>query len=170
LLNQAFTRSSVENLVSSGLFPVIHLATHGNFSSDPEQTYLLLSDELLRVRSMDAVFRLNPLARANVIELLVMSACKTATGDERATLGLAGMAVRSGARSTVATLWPAEDDSTADIMPDFYQQLKAGKNKAEALRSAQLNLLKRLREEQRAENTERGFRKWAPYILVGNWL
>jgi CHAT domain-containing protein len=169
LLNQTFTRSAVENLVGSGLFSVIHLATHGNFSSDPERTYLVLSDELLKVRSMDAVFRLNPLATANVIELLVMSACKTAKGDERAALGLSGMAVRSGARSTVATLWPADDESTAKVMPDFYEQLKAGKNKAEALRSAQLNFLNQLRYED-VENPEMEFRVWAPYILVGNWL
>ncbi len=161
LLNQSFTRRAVEGSVNSSLFSIVHVATHGNFSSNPERTFLLLSDDLLNVRSLDRVFRLSPITRANPIELLVMSACETATGDERAALGLAGMAIRSGARSTLATLWQTDDDTTVNLMVGFYRRLKAGENKAKALRDAQLDLL--------SENRDRP-RFWAPYTLVGNWL
>jgi CHAT domain-containing protein len=99
------------------------------------------------------------------IELLVLSACETATGDKRAALGLAGMAVRAGARSTTATLWTVNDLGTAEFMNQFYQVLsKSEGNKAEALRQAQLALL----------NTDYFRYKhpfyWAGYVLIGNWL
>ncbi len=100
-------------------------------------------------------------SRSNSIELLVLSACETATGDERAVLGLAGIAVKAGARSTLATLWSVPDSSAASLMGQFYRELKKPNvTKAEALQMAQLSLLK---EEQRPYF-------WAPYILVGNWL
>jgi CHAT domain-containing protein len=97
------------------------------------------------------------------LELLVLSACQTASGDERAALGLAGVAVRSGARSTVATLWSVSDEAAAALMIQFYQELtQPGMTKAEALRRAQISLLKQPK-----------FRPpfyWSPFVLVGNWL
>ncbi|NEO92452.1 MAG: CHAT domain-containing protein, partial [Moorea sp. SIO3G5] len=90
-----------------------------------------------------------------------------ATGDKRAALGLAGIAIRAGARSTLATLWQVNDASTAEFMNQFYQQLKNPKlTKAEALRNAQLAFLKKT-----YPNTyyHRPY-NWAPFILVGNWL
>lgn len=94
----------------------------------------------------------------------MLSACQTAAGDKRAALGLAGMAVRSGARSTIATLWSVRDESTALFMTHFYQQLqsKTKVSKAEALRQSQLSLLK-------SPKFEHPF-YWAPFVLVGNWL
>jgi CHAT domain-containing protein len=78
---------------------------------------------------------------ASPIELLVLSACQTATGDKKATLGLAGFAVRSGARSTLATLWQVNDESTAELMVGFYRQLiqNPGISKAKALQIAQID-------------------------------
>lgn len=109
----------------------------------------------------------------NNLELLVLSACETATGDERAVLGLAGVAVRSGARSTLATLWPVGDASTAEVMSKFYQDLKKpGEKKLDALRMAQLSLIESLKtkppfEEMRALPPHPYY--WASYVLVGNW-
>lgn len=79
------------------------------------------------------------LRRSQPIELLVLSACNTAQGDDQAILGLAGVAVRAGARSTVATLWGANDEATATLMGEFYRQLASDTqiNKAQALRQAQ---------------------------------
>jgi CHAT domain-containing protein len=92
-----------------------------------------------------------------------LSACQTADGDRRAALGLAGVAVRSGARSTLATLWPVDDRSTSLLMVQFYQQLsQPNHTRAEALRQAQIALLKQ-------PNFRHPF-YWAPFILVGNWL
>ncbi|NES82628.1 MAG: CHAT domain-containing protein, partial [Moorea sp. SIO2B7] len=98
------------------------------------------------------------------IELLVLSACKTANGDSRAALGLAGVAVQSGARSTVASLWSVNDRSTSVFMKFFYQELANTQKpitKAEALRRAQVKLL---------DNQYKEPYYWAPYVLVGNWL
>ena len=92
-----------------------------------------------------------------------MSACQTAVGDNRATLGLAGFALRSGARSTVASLWSVSDDATSDLMREFYAKLTQSKiSKAEALRQAQLHLL--------ANSLYAHPYFWSPFILVGNWL
>lgn len=165
LLNQQFTSENFQREISETTFPVIHLATHGQFSSNPEETFVLTWDSQVKVRDFEELLRSRARTRTNPIELLVLSACETAEGDNRAALGLAGMAVRSGARSTIATLWSVKDESTALLMTEFYQKLvqpTAKITKAEALRQAQLDLL---------NSTE--FKHpfyWAPFILVGNWL
>ncbi|HBL10917.1 MAG TPA: hypothetical protein DD379_05835, partial [Cyanobacteria bacterium UBA11162] len=137
-------------------------ATHGQFSSNPEQTFILTWDEKIKVKEFEDLLRFREQGSANPIELLVLSACQTAAGDKRAALGLAGVAVRSGARSTLATLWSVKDQSTAQLMSEFYQELSKGVRKAEALRTAQLNLLKQPKYEHPFY--------WAPFVLVGNWL
>ncbi|MEA5503928.1 CHAT domain-containing protein [Halotia wernerae UHCC 0503] len=160
LLNQDFTKTNLQKQIQSTPFSVVHLATHGQFSSDVEQTYILTWDELLKVKDLDSLLRTRGESRPESIELLVLSACKTATGDKRAALGLAGVAVRAGARSTIATLWTVDDESTSNFMGELYRQLDAGVSKAEALQRAQLAIL--------AKKNSPYF--WAPYVLVGNWL
>jgi CHAT domain-containing protein len=93
---------------------------------------------------------------------LVLSACETATGDRLATLGLAGIAVRAGARSTVASLWSVSDRATVTLMTNFYRELaKDNITKAEALRQAQISTLK--------NDTFAHPFFWSAFILVGNW-
>jgi CHAT domain-containing protein len=165
LLNQQFTSENFQKEISETTFPVIHLATHGQFSSNPEETFVLTWDSQVKVRDFEELLRSRARTRTNPIELLVLSACETAEGDNRAALGLAGMAVRSGARSTIATLWSVKDESTALLMTKFYQKLvqpTAEINKAEALRQAQIDLLN-------SPEYKHPF-YWAPFILVGNWL
>lgn len=163
LLNQDFTQKSLENKFKAVTFPVIHLATHAQFSSKAEKTFLLTWDGRIQVKDFDQLLRSRERQNSNPIELLVLSACQTAAGDNRATLGLAGLAVRSGARSTLATLWSVSDNSTATFMAEFYRELfQTQVSKAEALRQAQLALLKEPRYEHPYY--------WAPFILVGNWL
>ncbi len=162
LLNQKFTELNLQNQLRSTSFSVVHLATHGEFSSDPEKTFILTSDKLVKVKEFDNLLRVSDSSKSKSIELLVLSACKTAEGDKRAALGLAGVAVRAGARSTLATLWSVYDHSTADVMSEFYRQLKAGVNKAEALQRAQLAVF--------AKDNDNSPYFWAPYVLVGNWL
>lgn len=159
LLNQQFTETNLQNQLKSASFSVVHLATHGEFSSNPEDTFILTWDRLLKVKDFDNLLRVNS-PSGSKIELLVLSACQTAIGDKRAALGLAGVAVQAGAHSTLATLWSVDDASTTDLMSQFYQQLKTGVTKASALQLAQLAILK---QEKRPYF-------WAPYILVGNWL
>jgi CHAT domain-containing protein len=163
ILNQQFTQKALEKQISKVAFPIIHLATHAQFSSKAEDTFLLTWDGRINVKDFDELLRTRERLTTNPIELLVLSACQTAVGDKRATLGLAGLAVRSGARSTLATLWSVRDQSTADFMAKFYRELTQTKvNKAEALRRAQLAFLKKPRYQHPFY--------WAPFILVGNWL
>ncbi|BAZ12597.1 hypothetical protein NIES4071_44280 [Calothrix sp. NIES-4071] len=160
LLNQTFTKANVQNQIQRLPYTVVHMATHGEFSSNADKTFILAWEKLLKVTDFDNLLRLRSQSE-RPIELLVLSACQTAAGDKRATLGLAGIAVRAGARSTLATLWSVEDTSTAVIMSKFYQALTdTNVHKAEALRRAQLAVL----------TLDENPYYWAPYVLVGNWL
>ena len=143
--------------------PIVHLATHGQFSSRAEDTFLLTWDDRINVNDLDGLLQDRDFTNDTPIELLILSACQTATGDNQAALGLAGVAVRSGARSTLATLWSIQDDSTAELMTHFYQALKTPKiSKSEALRQAQLSLLRNPKYRHPFY--------WSAFVLVGNWL
>jgi CHAT domain-containing protein len=143
-------------------YPIVHLATHGQFSSNAADTFILTWDERVNVKDFDRLLRARNGDQKRPIELLVLSACETASGDARAALGLAGAAIRSGARSTVGTLWQVNDESTSMLMAEFYQQLAKSKiSTAEALRNAQLLLL----NNRQYQNPY----FWAPFLLVGNW-
>jgi CHAT domain-containing protein len=164
LLDQAFTRPALSTKVNSAEFNVVHLATHGQFSSQAKDTFILAADGPINVTQLDALLRSRTQSRSQAIELLVLSACQTAKGDDRATLGLAGVAIKAGARSTLASLWHIDDRSTAILIGAFYHELTTNKvTKAEALRRAQVTLLKNY-----PNYTRPGY--WAAYVLVGNWL
>ena len=117
LIDDRFTRSDFQTQIDREPFSSIHLATHGQFSSQAEDTFLLTWSDKINVKDLDNLLQQDG---DNPIELLVLSACETASGDNRAALGMAGVAVRSGARTTVATLWAVRDDSTAILMSEFY--------------------------------------------------
>ncbi|QIZ71549.1 CHAT domain-containing protein [Oxynema aestuarii] len=164
-LDRDFTAKNLQDRIQSSSFPIVHLATHGQFSSNPEETFILTWDGKIQVREFEALLHSNRSEVLNPVELLILSACQTAAGDKRAALGLAGVAVRSGAGSTLATLWSVKDESTAELMANFYDRLgdrTVPIGKAEALRQAQLSLLK--------EEKYRHPFYWAPFVLVGNWL
>lgn len=162
LLDQSFTNRSFETKIDTTPSPIVHLATHGQFSSNAENTFILTWDGRINVKQLDQLLRFRE-GNLSPIELLVLSACQTATGDKRAALGMAGVAVRSGARSTIASLWSVSDRSTASLMIEFYRELgKPGTTKAEALRRAQVTLL------HQDDYTSPYY--WAPFVLLGNWL
>ncbi|MBX9255700.1 CHAT domain-containing protein [Desmonostoc muscorum CCALA 125] len=164
LLDRDFTSKALEGKISSIPFNVVHLATHGQFSSRSEDTFILATDGPINVSDLDLLLRRRDETQSQALELLVLSACQTAEGDNRATLGLAGVAVRAGARSTMASLWNVGDRSTAILVGEFYHQLVSAKvTKAQALRRAQLMLLQKYPNYSRP-----GY--WAAYVLVGNWL
>jgi CHAT domain-containing protein len=162
LLNQQFTRSQLEQTLRSQSFNAIHWKTHGVFSSNPEATFLVAYQDTIHPRDLADLLYTSRQIHRQPLSLLVLSACETAQGDNRAVLGLAGIAVRTGARSTLSTLWRADDLATTELMNRFYHELnQPGRTTAEALRQAQLMLL------------ERGYSDpytWATYILVGSWL
>lgn len=160
----AFEAKTLLKELGTGKFPIVHFATHGQFTSNVDETFILAWNDTLTLDELKAL--LQPIDRsttAQPLELLVLSACQTALGDNRAALGLAGMAVRSGARSTLASLWSVDDQATAELMQAFYQNLVEKRlPRAEALRQAQLSLLN-------SENHSIPY-FWAPFILVGSWL
>ncbi|MCP4110388.1 MAG: CHAT domain-containing protein [Desulfobacteraceae bacterium] len=158
LHNADFTLENLTRELRNSSYSGVHIATHAVFGGTPKETVLLTYDSRI---SMNDLELLTDSGRQD-IDLLVLSACETALGDDRAALGLAGTAVRAGVKSAVATLWSANDSSTAELMNEFYQQIKAGRTKAEALQEAQKKLI-----------AQRKFRKpryWAPYLLIGNWI
>lgn len=169
LLNSQFNLANLQHYLDSGDFSILHLATHGNFSSDPQETFILAystnkaTGELLGPNDLNNLLHSSSQKMTNPIDLLVLSACQTASGDNRAILGLAGLAVRSGARSTLATLWQVSDESTIKLMGQFYRELShSGVTKAQALHLAQQALLK----EPEYQNPY----DWGAYVLIGNWF
>ena len=165
LFNEEFTNANLQQQLQKTTAPIVHLATHGQFSSTPEDTFIVTWKGRIEVNELETLLRRRETNRVTPIELMVLSACQTAAGDNKAALGMAGMAVRSGARSTLATLWSVKDQSTTQLIGQFYQQLvqyQSDINKAEALRQAQLALIN-------SEDFNHPF-YWSPFVLVGNWL
>jgi CHAT domain-containing protein len=162
LQDNRFKTASVEQEVSGGAYSIVHFATHGHFDSDHSKSFLLTFDSQITMDGLrDAVG--NRRYREEPVELLMLSACETASGDERAALGLAGVGLRAGARSAVASLWSISDESTAILVAEFYRRLKVpGNSRAEALRAAQLALIR--------QEAYRHPYFWAAFLLVGNWF
>lgn len=137
LLEQRFTRSNLVAERQAQPFGIIHLATHGEFVPGKlSESYIQLADEKLR---LDQIRQLN--WNDPPVELVVLSACRMAVGNEDAELGFAGFAVKAGAKSALASLWNVSDEGTMALMAEFYQQLWHAPVKAEALRRAQIALL-----------------------------
>ncbi|MBD2509460.1 CHAT domain-containing protein [Nostoc muscorum FACHB-395] len=162
LLDENFKSTTLRKTINAQPFRIVHLATHGQFSSKAKDTFILAADKRIYVNELDSLLKSREQKRTEPVELLVLSACETAQGDNRAALGLAGVALRAGARSTLASLWQIGDESTALFVSEFYHQLTNGKTTAEALREAQLKLL------SSSQYTRPLY--WATYVLVGNWL
>jgi CHAT domain-containing protein/predicted negative regulator of RcsB-dependent stress response len=163
LLNEQFTSRAIANAVENSAVTVLHFATHGQFSSNVDQTFILAWDKPINLYDLKDLIEKRQQPFRKAIDLLVLSACETAAGDKRASLGLAGVAVQAGTRSTIATLWSVDDESSSLFMETFYAALsQPGTTKAEALRQTQLKLLK--------DPDYRHPFHWAAYVLVGNWL
>ncbi|MGI0485912.1 CHAT domain-containing protein [Pantanalinema rosaneae CENA516] len=162
LLNQDFTQAALAEQLTHSPARIVHLATHGQFSSKLNRTFLLTWNDRLTIEDVQRLLRQRQRSNPQPIDLFVLSACETAEGDQRAVLGLAGMAVSSGARSTLATLWAVNDAATTQFMEEFYQAyLHQGLGRAAALRAAQLALLKHPTYNQPFY--------WSPFVLVGDW-
>ncbi|MEL6930540.1 MAG: CHAT domain-containing protein, partial [Cyanobacteria bacterium J06600_6] len=162
LLDQEFTPDNFLQQLNRTSASVVHLATHGQFRSNPEKTFLLMWQKLLTIKEFSDIIRNRVKAYRRPIKLLVLSACDTAAGDRRATLGLAGIAVRSGALSTLATLWQINDESTTELMKHFYQHWE-NHSKAEALRLAQLEIYRQKDRDWQVPAF------WSAYVIIGNW-
>ena len=166
LEGQDFLQANIQEQINDDSYNIVHIATHGKFSSNSQETYILDWSEEIGLADLDRLLQAENFERAKVIDLLVLSACETATGDRQAALGLAGVAVRSGASSTLASLWQVNDASTAQFMIEFYRQLNNSPlSKAEALRNTQLKFLAKSDIES---DYNRPYH-WASFTLIGDW-
>ena len=156
-LDKDFTLVNVEQHIKKDNYSIVHLATHGKFGADPNSTFLQVFDRRVSLNEFEEVLRQSK----HPIELLTLSACQTAAGNDRSTLGIAGVALRAGVRTTFASLWFVNDADTLPLIENFYKLLQQpGITKAEALRQAQIKLIK-------DPNGHPAI--WSPFILVGNW-
>ncbi len=162
LVDEKFLLQSVSNALENSPFDIVHISSHGQFDRNPKYSFLLTYDDKLTMDRLERLFKLNDL-RKKQVELLTLSACQTAVGDERAALGLAGVAIKAGARSALASLWFVDDSATSQLITDFYKQLQNPElSKAQALQNAQRNLA--------SKRIYRHPAYWAPFLLIGNWL
>ncbi len=162
LLDRAFLRPRFARELRDVDYGVVHIASHGEFGGDPSRTFVLAYDGRLDLDDLENSIKLARF-RDPGLELLVLSACQTAAGDDRAALGLAGLALKAGARSALATLWFISDEASGTLAVEFYRQLRGGApSKAQALQAAQRAML--------ADPLLGHPAYWAPFLLIGNWL
>ena len=175
LLNQAFSLSALRQTLAARDYRILHMATHGTFGFEPSDNFVVTGakqtgensqfNETLTISALDELIRSVDAPNREPIELLTLTACETAIGDNRSTLGLAGVAIRAGVRSAIATLWSVSDDSSASLISQFYDNLKDPElTKAQALQKAQIAMV-------RSDDfiNVHPYR-WAPFTLIGNWL
>jgi len=162
LIDQDYSLDNVAETLLKSPYSIVHVASHGQFNSDPHKTFLLTYDDKLTMDRLERLLSFSQ-SRQKAVELLTLSACQTAVGDERAALGLAGVAVKAGARSALASLWFVNDEATAQLIVEFYKKLQnSNTSKAQALQFAQKSLL-----------NQRLFKHpiyWSAFLLIGNWL
>ncbi|WP_347239114.1 CHAT domain-containing protein [Sphaerospermopsis sp. FACHB-1094] len=175
LLNDDFTSDRLKAELDKQAYSIIHIATHGEFGFEPEDTFIITGKnaatgkhEKLSFNELEKQIR-SVTRNSKLLELLALTACKTATGDERSTLGLGGVAIQAGAKSALASLWAVQDNSTAEIVVSFYSQLLNNPriSKGEALQSAQKELIAGKMVDGR-QLTHPAY--WSPLVLIGNWL
>ncbi|MEG5157016.1 CHAT domain-containing protein [Microcoleus sp. A2-C3] len=184
-LNEGFTLENLKRQHQSRPFGIIHLATHGEFRPGaPSNSFIQLWDSRLRLNQLPDLSLNNP-----QVNLLVLSACRTAVGDESAELGFGGLALQAGVQTALGSLWYVSDEGTLGLMNEFYQHLKTAPIKAAALREAQIAMLRgdvrleggKLRGSSRGEGVElpqslQGFANlklshpyyWSSFVMIGS--
>ena len=195
-LDDQFTQQSLRQTLLKR-YPVVHIASHFHFQpGDETKSFLQLGDgghwSLADVKTSVNLF--------GGVQLLTLSACNTGLGDGAEVEGFGTLVERQGAKAVIASLWPVEDQSTSLLMQELYRirESSRGETKLEALRQAQLELLRGGVNAPPAG--ERGRRNtggvpaataappqtprfraapgapfshpfyWAPFFLMGNWL
>jgi CHAT domain-containing protein len=156
LFNSDFTVARFQHEVATGHYQVIHIASHGFFGENAQKSFLLAFDDVIHIDDLQKLISTSGAG----IDLLTLSACDTARGDDRAPLGFAGAAIKARARSVVGTLWAVNDEAAQTFMKSFYAGLSQ-QGKAQALTAAQRSLIGSPRFSHPYY--------WAPFTLVGDW-
>jgi CHAT domain-containing protein len=165
LFNEKFTFPNVESDITKTNYSVMHIASHGQFSGTLEKTFVLMYEDKLTMDRLELLVALTTVGDKQPLDLLTLSACETAVGDDRAALGLAGVALKAGALTALASLWKVDDEATPAVVIEFYRQLQKGITKAKALQTAQNLIL--------TDNNYVRYRHpyfWSAFILIGQWF
>ncbi|MGZ9083448.1 MAG: CHAT domain-containing protein, partial [Rhodoplanes sp.] len=162
LWDEACRFETMQQSLARNEFSVLHIASHAQFTKSNQDTFLLAFNEQIRMDDLERLIRPTRF-RDQPMDLVVLSACETAVGDDRAAIGFAGAALKAGARSALATLWKIDDAAAANLVASFYQHLGEAKlTKAQALQRAQAHL------RSRAETQDPYY--WGGFVIIGNWL
>jgi CHAT domain-containing protein len=158
LTNKIFTTKNIHNNLKKTDYKIVYFATHGKFEPNSNLSFLLTYDQKLNLNELEQLIKLN---NDQPIELLILSACETAIGDTQAALGLAGIAIKAGARSAIASLWQVSETSTSKLMTAFYKQIcnNIYISKALSFAKAQRTLMTQYKHPY----------YWAGFLLIGNW-
>lgn len=160
LENETFTLENFKQEIAKGM-SFVHIASHGYFAGDPKKSFVMAYDHLLNMTQLAHIFR-NEAFLQNPVDLVTLSACQTAEGDDRSPLGLSGVVVQTGVKSAIGTLWPVADEAAQAFFSDFYRYYQeAGGSKVQALQTAQQQLMQ-----------NEAFKHplyWAPFVLIGDW-
>jgi CHAT domain-containing protein len=177
-IDEAFTIDRLKQELKQNDFPIIHLATHGKFGIDSRDTFLVTGKQIQGTETapskpqnynekltMNQLYQiLQTTQEGKRPELLTLTACETAVGSARDALGIAGISLQAGAKSAIASLWQVDDEATAELISQFYQNLSQGMGRAKALQVAQKDWL----QKHSGPRQHPGY--WAALTLVGNWL
>jgi len=156
-----FNKADLVGALTREQVDVLHLATHASFNGRSDRAFIVANGEVILLSELRQILSQNR-TRGGELDLLVLSACETAVGDDEASMGLAGAAVQAGARSAIASLWPVSDAGTAELMKTFYRLYREGRSKSEALREAQLAMI-----AQGGDAADPNI--WAAFTLLGAW-
>ena len=170
-IDEAFTIDRLKQELTQNAFPIVHLATHGKFGIDSRETFLVTGKQISGAASkpdnekltMNQFYQILQTVE-KPLDLLTLTACETAVGSDRDALGIAGISIQTGAKSAIASLWQVDDQATAELIAQFYQNLSQGMGRAKALQSAQKSWL----QNHSSERHHPGY--WAALTIVGNWL
>ncbi len=173
LINEHFTKQAFGEKLMQTPYTIVHIASHGNFSNNYKESFLLTYDNRIYLNELKKLIHFNQF-RDNSIELLTLSACESAQGNDKAALGLAGVAIKAGTKSAIASLWQVNDQATCQLMTTFYHFLQNKHfSKAKALQQAQIQLLKKQSFQNCDASETADYRHpayWAAFLLIGNWL
>jgi len=144
---------------------IVHFATHGILNATtPAESYIQLATAATPNQEHLTVGEVWDLPFKKVT-LVTLSACESALGDKEPDGGeittLAEAFSSAGATTVLASLWSVGDESTKELMVEFYRQLAAGQSKAASLQSAEIKLLKNPKFARPLY--------WAPFVLMGDW-
>jgi CHAT domain-containing protein/lipopolysaccharide biosynthesis regulator YciM len=173
LIDDNFIPESFGQKLEKTTYPIVHIASHAQFGIIPEDTFIVTGkNQKLTISQLENSLR-NLNSKSDSVELLTLTACKTAVGDDRSTLGLAGVALQVGVKSAIASLWSIQDDSTSELVKTFYTNYRNdGMSIAQALQTAQKRMInaKKLPPSEGINPKYDHPGYWAAMIVIGNWL